>query len=998
MRCNYGGNIMSVRRPFDNDYTEFQKHLEGIAFDNEKTVNQTAERIFNTEAQYTEDDTDERPNPYSNSDMPIEFTDTYNIKNEIDANVAQRVSGYDNSKKFFTLMQEELAKTPIENSDMYQGMKLTDDFLEATVGALSAKAYKDRENEMFEKLQGNAISNNVNESIKNIMGADLGPNYYINLSEDYISKNNGVFTSYKMSDRIDAPQIDTQFILSTENYEKALKGAKIELRTIDGKVLNVDAKTWRIKDENMVEMTLQEKLTRYSKVRNRNDLIRNETKKITNVMEHMGIHNVDRMSNRELEVLIKNSTNADMKVIGNTLLDLRKAEESVKIASKSAKRTNRARGGFFKQKMLGDCEMMNGYYMISTSTKIGSKVTRGALTVAHRATTGAAKTATFIAKNTGKALHAVAVKTGASNLYGYQKIYNAASTAGNVMTGVVKEYEALPDTIKETKSTIKKDVRDKKDAFKAGKQDRKNKRKETVRTFNDKTKVGRKINNGMDRLNNARNRISNKFNPLKKAFNRVGNAFGTVGKVFRAPFKLLSKVRGTIIKAALAAAGFLLKVVIVIVIITVVLSAILGMLCTVTSFGQQDGAISIGQTAVNNLRAQGGAFVQEATSLSLRNQEVPTVSGRLDAYGEPFDVTLDDSVTCVYEGTDGTPITSTEFYNIQEILSTAEIHFHGDYSKDSYYEYVRELWEVTHSYYLEYSDVFYCCDEENCDNWYRFSHTSDYLDICSVCNTYTDEDGVEYEACSGHSTCGGHVRVIIHLVAERGVEELTPHAAELSSHMTYISGFGWVGGGNDGIDYYNDTYYAELYEMFMEMDWNAEYGISLGAGTFDASSIAIDGETTQAIHDFLIGCGYSEAGAAAIWGNLQTESHLIPTATNGSTLGIAQWMGNRQTALFNFCANDGLDPYSLEGQLNFLYYELSTGYPQVHAAMMSATDPVEAACYFCAHYEVCYILSGWDHYGDSDYYYFRSIRYQYWQGLPQRKGNASAFYNMFAGQ
>ena len=66
--------------------------------------------------------------------------------------------------------------------------------------------------------------------------------------------------------------------------------------------------------------------------------------------------------------------------------------------------------------------------------------------------------------------------------------------------------------------------------------------------------------------------------------------------------------------------------------------------------------------------------------------------------------------------------------------------------------------------------------------------------------------------------------------------------------------------------------------------------------------------------------------------------------------------------------------------------------------MMSATDPEEAASFFCAYYEGCYASPGDGFYGNPDCYYFVSIRYQYWQALSARKSNASAYFNAFGSQ
>lgn len=259
--------------------------------------------------------------------------------------------------------------------------------------------------------------------------------------------------------------------------------------------------------------------------------------------------------------------------------------------------------------------------------------------------------------------------------------------------------------------------------------------------------------------------------------------------------------------------------------------------------------------------------------------------------------------------------------------------------------------------------------------------------------TFDDPDFVP--VCNGHEACLGHVDATVTLTANTltTTTSLYNRADELTSHMEYIGG--WTSGLDDGIDFSKDESFREWVDLLLEPNWGELYGIYLGAseGSFEAT-----GETEKDIWNYLKSCGLSDAGAAGVMGNLSVESGFNPEAVNdyGYT-GIAQWGGSRLDKLKSQAIAEGRSYTDLDFQLDFLMNELQSSYSSVYSFMLSATDPIEAACYFAAYYEGCYIAEGKPHYGDSDYYYFRSPSYQYWQGLPDRKSRAQAFYSTYAG-
>lgn len=79
----------------------------------------------------------------------------------------------------------------------------------------------------------------------------------------------------------------------------------------------------------------------------------------------------------------------------------------------------------------------------------------------------------------------------------------------------------------------------------------------------------------------------------------------------------------------------------------------------------------------------------------------------------------------------------------------------------------------------------------------------------------------------------------------------------------------------------------------------------------------------QAIWNFLKAKGLSDAAAAGVLGNIQAECNFNTTAVGdgGTSYGLIQWHAGRWTNLKNFCSQNNLDPSSLQGQLEFLWYE-----------------------------------------------------------------------------
>ena len=90
--------------------------------------------------------------------------------------------------------------------------------------------------------------------------------------------------------------------------------------------------------------------------------------------------------------------------------------------------------------------------------------------------------------------------------------------------------------------------------------------------------------------------------------------------------------------------------------------------------------------------------------------------------------------------------------------------------------------------------------------------------------------------------------------------------------------------------------------------------------------------------------GFNEAAACGVMASIEAESGFEPTAYNpAGYYGLCQWGGERQQRLYTFCAENGLDAASLEGQLQFMKNDLETVETAALARMQSVENTAEGA-------------------------------------------------------
>lgn len=107
------------------------------------------------------------------------------------------------------------------------------------------------------------------------------------------------------------------------------------------------------------------------------------------------------------------------------------------------------------------------------------------------------------------------------------------------------------------------------------------------------------------------------------------------------------------------------------------------------------------------------------------------------------------------------------------------------------------------------------------------------------------------------------------------------------------------------------------------------------------------------LYNFFRSAGMTPVGAAGLVGNLMAESSLNPMATNPSGyFGLAQWGSGRKMNMVLWCKSNGYDPNSVDGQANFIVYEMRTSYSFVWAHLQTCSSPAFAASDICRYYEI----------------------------------------------
>lgn len=121
---------------------------------------------------------------------------------------------------------------------------------------------------------------------------------------------------------------------------------------------------------------------------------------------------------------------------------------------------------------------------------------------------------------------------------------------------------------------------------------------------------------------------------------------------------------------------------------------------------------------------------------------------------------------------------------------------------------------------------------------------------------------------------------------------------------------------------------------------------------------AADLAVERAVYNFLKEeLGLNAAAACGVLANIEAESNfnLRASGDGGSSYGLCQWHGGRFQNLQSFCRMQGYDYWSLEGQLQYLAYELRGGYWNTYAALRGVENTsqgaYDAAYAWCVRFE-----------------------------------------------
>lgn len=104
---------------------------------------------------------------------------------------------------------------------------------------------------------------------------------------------------------------------------------------------------------------------------------------------------------------------------------------------------------------------------------------------------------------------------------------------------------------------------------------------------------------------------------------------------------------------------------------------------------------------------------------------------------------------------------------------------------------------------------------------------------------------------------------------------------------------------------------------------------------------------------FLKNKGFSTSQAAGIAGNMQIESGFDPKAVgdSGTSFGIVQWHGVNGDNLKKWCEKNGYAWDSMNGQLEFLWWELKNHQATTMSALKTQSNPRDAAYVFAKMFE-----------------------------------------------
>lgn len=98
--------------------------------------------------------------------------------------------------------------------------------------------------------------------------------------------------------------------------------------------------------------------------------------------------------------------------------------------------------------------------------------------------------------------------------------------------------------------------------------------------------------------------------------------------------------------------------------------------------------------------------------------------------------------------------------------------------------------------------------------------------------------------------------------------------------------------------------------------------------------------------------GYKDYHIDGILGNLQYESNFNPSTISGdNAVGVAQWLGSRREALYNYAKENNKPWDDIETQMDFMLHELNTTEKKAALELKKTKNPKDAAHVWGKYYE-----------------------------------------------
>lgn len=170
---------------------------------------------------------------------------------------------------------------------------------------------------------------------------------------------------------------------------------------------------------------------------------------------------------------------------------------------------------------------------------------------------------------------------------------------------------------------------------------------------------------------------------------------------------------------------------------------------------------------------------------------------------------------------------------------------------------------------------------------------------------------------------------------------------------------------SDQLDSLTDAPYVAIFLVFADGNDTNDGNTGLSGDGITTAAVT-SSSYEEEIFDFLVNeIGFNSAGACGVMANLYHESSFNPHASGdgGTSYGICQWHNERYDSLKSWCKSNDYDYTTLEGQLNYLKFELSqnnskylwngkTIYNNISAVEDQADGSYDSGYYWCVNYEV----------------------------------------------